>query len=41
MQQALVYLILSSAVFYLGYRAYLILFKKKTGCEKCPANENA
>lgn len=42
MQEVLIYLILSSAVFYLGYRGYLA-FRKKSAktCASCPANENA
>ena len=41
MQQVLVYIVLSSALFYLGYRAYLAFFKKKAaGCANCPANDN-
>jgi len=40
MQQVLEYFILSSAVFYLGYRAYFSFLKKKSakGCSSCPAN---
>ncbi|MBI4930932.1 MAG: FeoB-associated Cys-rich membrane protein [Bacteroidetes bacterium] len=42
MQQILVYLMLASAVFYLGYRAYLTFRKKSAkGCASCPANEKA
>ncbi|MEK6615243.1 MAG: hypothetical protein AABZ32_03900 [Bacteroidota bacterium] len=39
MQQVLVYLILASAVFYLGYRVYLAVRKKSAkGCASCLAN---
>ena len=42
MQTISTYLIIASAVFYLGYRVYQTFFKKKVaGCANCPANENA
>ena len=38
MQSIFVYVILTSAVIYLGYRAYLAFFKKTSakGCANCP-----